>query len=463
MALRLGLGLGAGGGRALLDTDALSYFNRAGVPAGDITIPKYSNKNLLSDSTFALNTWSQYGVNLVFQNSIVDPFGNTGTVYKAVESAALTGHRTERPISGGAVPIGTTIRYSVYLKAGERTSVLLSDGGSTSSNISVNLTNGTVLSSQGVGLGTIITDVGNGWYRCSYTYTTANSIVYPNISPVIGGTNNYTGDGSSGFYVYGPQIELGSSTTSYVPTTTPAKGIDGTITVNPRQQIIDFIKGVKTLGLWNNFICWPLRSFQNSKTLLTARSLGGLGIYDATIANTSAGTAWRNDGLYMNASSAQTLTVGTLPFYLFNMGLVINRDALSTGGSIRFTQGGGRVPWLSADNLANISTSQFGGSTGLVAAGATNSFNEFAYVSGGQTSATTLSLFANGTFANSSSLPVIATSGTQSNQLIATGGGLSGAHTYSIIVGTNLQSDAIATSDFFELYKSTLGQGLSMR
>jgi hypothetical protein len=266
-------------------------------------------------------------------------------------------------------------------------------------------------------------------------------------------------------YYWGPQFEVGSSATSYVPSTqSPAQGIDGTITVNPRQQIIDFVKGVKALGLWNNFICWPLRSFQNASTTLTARSLGGLGIYDATIANASAGAAWRTGGLYMNAASSQTLSIETIPFYLYNMGFLINREAISTGGGIRFSQGGGRVPWLSVENIANVSAAQFGGTAGLVSTGTTNSYNEFAYVSAGQTAPTTLSIFVNGTLAiNNTSSPVIATSGTQINQLIAAGGGLSGAHTYPIIVGTNLQTGALGTSAFYNLYKSTLGQGLGMK
>lgn len=335
MGLRLGLGLGAGGGRSLLDSDALSYFTRAGIASGTVSIPQYSNKNLLSDSTFALNAWSQYGANLVSQSAIVDPFGNTNTVYKIVETAATTAHRTEKSITS-LVPSGTTVRFSVYLKAVERTTVLLSDGASSGS-VTFNLTNGTVSSSTGTGLGIIVTDVGNGWYRCSYTYTTSNATVYPNISPAVGGTNNYTGDGVSGFYVYGPQVELGSSTTSYVPTTTnQALGISGTLTVNPRQQLITFIKGLKDLGIWNNSICWPLRSSQNAGTGTTAYSLGGLGIYNGTLTN---GPTWGVAGVQSGGAAGNNsarIVISTNLKQFINVGATIF-GCLSNSGDDNYT------------------------------------------------------------------------------------------------------------------------------
>ena len=44
-----------------------------------------------------------------------------------------------------------------------------------------------------------------------------------------------------------------------------------------RAAINAFVRGVKDLGLWDNMVCWPLRSAQNAGTGTTAYSLGGLG------------------------------------------------------------------------------------------------------------------------------------------------------------------------------------------
>ena len=68
-----------------------------------------------------------------------------------------------------------------------------------------------------------------------------------------------------------------------------------------RQQISRFVTGIKDLGLWSSMVCWPLRSTQNAGTGTTAYSLGGLGTYDGTIANSP---AWGVDGLIFSPANS---------------------------------------------------------------------------------------------------------------------------------------------------------------
>ena len=69
----------------------------------------------------------------------------------------------------------------------------------------------------------------------------------------------------------------------------------------PRQQITDFAKGVNDLGLWNNMVCWPLRSTQNAATGDIMFSLGGLGSFSGTMIN---GPVRGADGMTFATSSS---------------------------------------------------------------------------------------------------------------------------------------------------------------
>lgn len=112
---------------------------------------------------------------------------------------------------------------SVYVKAAGRNFAILRITNPAVS-ISVNLTTLVAVAAEGTPVGTTVTDVGNGWRRISFSAAQVGSGQVQVWASIDGTINPYTGDGTSGVYAWGAQLEAASTASTYQKITSGVGG-----------------------------------------------------------------------------------------------------------------------------------------------------------------------------------------------------------------------------------------------
>ena len=180
-----------------------------------LLLPESQATNLVNYSEDIGNTgWSTTRTN-IDTNAINAPDGNL-TANKAIASTANSTHRVDNVISLTSANVYT---FSIFAKKGEYKGISIQIGNtSIQTNFSefdlvnkVSNDNGTAVSA--------ITEFSNDWLRCQVTMPSGAD------DRIIIGINNvyqnqiFTGDLTSGLFLWGAQLEESSNASSYIKTT----------------------------------------------------------------------------------------------------------------------------------------------------------------------------------------------------------------------------------------------------
>lgn len=242
------------------------------------------------------------------QSNVIVAADGTLTGDKLVESPSTAAHNLYKAVT----TLAGVNSYSCYIKASGKNFVQLYLGGGTSAVSSANfdLLTGTVGTIFGTGVTASITNVGNGTYRCTLNnITTGAGVTYVRVVLITSSTStrleSYTGDGYSGIYIWGAQLEAGAFPTSYIKTVASqvTRAADSASMTGSNFSEW-YAQGQGTLYVENFVVS---NNFSNSKSLqlndgtisneiwlgagspsTNARSqitLGGTGVFDSSLAN----------------------------------------------------------------------------------------------------------------------------------------------------------------------------------
>jgi hypothetical protein len=202
-------------------------FTRAssGTFVGSDGLIKTATTNLLLQSEDFSTTWVNTSSSET-TNAAVAPNG-TQTADKLIANngTALANADINQLVSKAAT--ATTYTASIFAKSAEfnRVALLVSDNANIANRaaVTVSLTNGSVVSAAAA-LGTFTAasssqvSLGDGWYRVSLTLTSSTETGL-RFRVYTGDSVATTGDGTSGIYLWGAQLEESSTVGEYIPTT----------------------------------------------------------------------------------------------------------------------------------------------------------------------------------------------------------------------------------------------------
>jgi hypothetical protein len=208
-----------------LNVPRLTYQNGGG-GCPSLLLEKQSTNVVLNSEDFSNASWLTSNVTLT-ANQTTSPDGTQNADSLIPNTTNTTIHR----IFESAINSIATASYSIFVKPNGYYRVALRECETTGSSIGFDLLNETIITTYSTGgctaSGGKIENMGNGWYRISGIFSFASATsqrlgLYVVSSSWTSGdpeSVSWAGNGTSGVYLYGAQMEASSYPTSYIPTT----------------------------------------------------------------------------------------------------------------------------------------------------------------------------------------------------------------------------------------------------
>lgn len=173
-----------------------------------------SRQNLFQRSEEFENSYWTKARSSITANQIVAPDG-TKSADKFFDSTDNNTHILYRSMT---VSTSSAYTFSCFIKKGSLSKAFLAFDATTSQSVIFDLENGSV-ESQGTSVtSSNIEKFPNDWYRCSLTHTPTTTTRLYRIGTYKGDIS-YIGTGTDFIYIWGAQLEVASTISSYIPTT----------------------------------------------------------------------------------------------------------------------------------------------------------------------------------------------------------------------------------------------------
>lgn len=271
---------------------------------------QWAPSNVLTNSQdFEAAGWAKNS-STITTNSAVAPDGTqTADTWTPTSTATTAGVRL---LGSFTVTSGSIQTASIYVKsAGKRWFFLTTpSAASANDNCWFDLQNGVVGTIGSSALSATITAVGNGWYRVTTTSVAVSATNYIFVSATTGdNTTAVTADGT-GIHVWGAQLELGSTATTYNNTSVRnllgfSEAFDNAAWTKSNSSIVTGAAANPVNGLFNAQKLMEDTATSSHRVSLAAGTVGNpetLSVYAKP-----AGRSWIN------------ITLGAGAFYYFNV------------------------------------------------------------------------------------------------------------------------------------------------